>query len=290
MAVDQRDSMRDSRHIEGLEPVTGAPISIDRRLFRKLKKPKAPNEAFHPPERVERVERFAPPFAKETHKGLSAFEEGAVPFGQRARQRLAGNGLEDLQSFERFDFRDDGFDGFDGFLTLGSSDEFPGEAQLPEPVPNAGDGRSSALRRHNAWFDTRREAGDTGELGEREPELSSDLSPRMRQLGYGREDFGQDFAFASEHLRGNSWMTPSRRGRRKSDPVTRGAQLRDLWNRDRFLRSSGHRKFDLRGCGPPQDVRRYNRHLSSPNYVPMHHKRGDEEQYQVRRQMRIPDY
>lgn len=266
--------------------MTGAPISIDRRLFRKLKKPKAePNETFHPPERAPLAA-----LARETQKGLSAFEDGAVPFGQRARQRLAGNGLEDLQSFERFDFRDDGFDGFEGFLTLGSSDEFPGEAQLPEPVPKAGDGRSSALRRHNAWVDTRREAGDElGEPGEGEPELSSNVSPRMRQL-ISREDFGEDFAFASEDLRGNSWITPSRRGRRKSDPVTRGAQLRDLWNRDRFLRSSGNRKFDLRGCGPPQDVRRYNRHLSSPNYVPMHHKRGDEEQYQVRRQMRIPDY
>lgn len=29
---------------------------------------------------------------------------------------------------------------------------------------------SRPRRRHNAWFDTRREAGDTGELGEREPE------------------------------------------------------------------------------------------------------------------------
>eukprot|EP00435_Cladocopium_sp_Y103_P040642 s136_g11.t1 len=67
MAVDQRDSMRDSRHIEGLEP-TGAPISIDRRLFRKLKKPKAEPEPFHPPERP-------PPFAaREKQKGLSAFE------------------------------------------------------------------------------------------------------------------------------------------------------------------------------------------------------------------------
>eukprot|EP00435_Cladocopium_sp_Y103_P038804 s136_g10.t1 len=216
---------------------------------------------------------------------LQQNDVGGVPMGHRARQRLAGNGLEDLENFERFDFRDDAFE---GFLTLGSSDEFPGEAQLPEPVANAGAGSSSALRRHNAWFGTRREAPDTGELGE-PGELSSDLSPRMRQL-ISREDFGEDFAFASEHLRGNSWMTPSRRGRRKSDPVTRGAQLRELWNRDRFLRSSGNRKFDLRGCGPPQDVRRYNRHLSSPNYVPMHHKRGDEEQYQVRRQMRIPDY
>eukprot|EP00913_Durusdinium_trenchii_P021823 g20505.t1 len=90
---------------------------------------------------------------------------------------------------------------------------------------------------------------------------------------------------------GHSWMTPSRR--RKSDPVARGAQLRELWSRDRFLRGSANRKFDLRGCGPPPQAspRRGSRraaygYAGSYGYVPLHQRRADEAGYQVRRQMR----
>jgi len=46
---------------------------------------------------------------------------------------------------------------------------------------------------------------------------------------------------------------PQRRRRRgRSDPVSRGSQMRALWSRDRFLRCRENRKFDLRGCGPPE--------------------------------------
>lgn len=287
-------STRESRD-SGVGGESGTPVSIDRRLFRRLRKPKTAEVSFKPPERMHHQEKPEKPFA---------FEDfGAVPFGAKVRQRLAGNGLEDLSDLDRFDFRDEGAMSGDGmflpwegsnlptgFLTLGSSDEFPGEAHS-EPVAGYQRERSSpALQRHNDWLDGRPEEFSSDGLA-RLDEL--DLSPGRRT---GRLcDPGDDLGFASEHLRGNSWMTASRRsGPRKSDPVTRGAQLRDLWSRDRFLRSSGTRKFDLRGCGPPaevnQDIRRYNRRLSAPHYVALHHKRGDEEQYQVRRQMRVGDY
>ncbi|CAJ1336633.1 unnamed protein product [Effrenium voratum] len=58
-----------------------------------------------------------------------------------------------------------------------------------------------------------------------------------------------------------------------------------------FLRSTGSRKFDLRSCGPPQATpRRHSRRIAAPNYVPQAHRRHDEMRYQVRQQMRVPDY
>eukprot|EP00439_Symbiodinium_sp_Y106_P025894 s476_g3.t1 len=84
---------------------------------------------------------------------------------------------------------------------------------------------------------------------------------------------------------------PRRRRLAKSDPVRRGAELRNLWSRDRFLRSTSHRKFNLRGCGPPREAspQHRSRRLFS-GYVPPHQKRRDDLRCEVRRQMRETDF
>jgi len=105
---------------------------------------------------------------------------------------------------------------------------------------------------------------------------------------------GQDPASSSM---GNSWLsTPPKPRAPKTDRVSRGAQVRDLWKSDRFLRATGDRKFDLRGCGSPAagqvPLRRTGSasQLLIPTYVPPHEKRRDDVRQQVREQMRAPDY
>lgn len=89
-----------------------------------------------------------------------------------------------------------------------------------------------------------------------------------------------------------TWTPSPKRRAPRSDPVSRGRQMRDLWSRDRFLRNSGTRKFDLRGCGngsghtqsrnlPPQ--------LLMSDYVPPHEKRRDSVRLHMRQQMLVPD-
>ncbi|CAK9075094.1 unnamed protein product [Durusdinium trenchii] len=317
--------MADALHWDRMEPVTadrrepvtggGAgsaePISIDRRLFRRLRKPKSAG----PKTLATEPTSFQPP-----REEPRAFEDlGAMSWTDgKGRQRLAGNGLEDLPPFERFDFRDEALEG--GFFDLGSSDEFleaaaagaafgaPNRAFAEPVVAPAAERReksSPALHRHNEWFDGRG-AGPAerrplhGSRGHSEypveleepVELVEDFSPsRIR----GRDDLDDLGMYPSRLRSGHSWMTPSRR--RKSDPVARGAQLRELWSRDRFLRGSANRKFDLRGCGPPPQAspRRGSRraaygYAGSYGYVPLHQRHADEAGYQVRRQMRVPDY
>lgn len=86
-------------------------------------------------------------------------------------------------------------------------------------------------------------------------------------------------------------MRRSARGQRKSDPVSRGAQLRALWSRDRFLRSTGTRKFDLRGCGTPLSPVQLWTTMQPfiPSYVPPHEKRRDQLRLEVRELMRPLD-
>ncbi|CAK9075133.1 unnamed protein product [Durusdinium trenchii] len=281
------------------------------RLFRRLRKPKSAG----PKTLATEPTSFQPP-----REEPRAFEDlGAMSWTDgKGRQRLAGNGLEDLPPFERFDFRDEALEG--GFFDLGSSDEFleaaaagaafgaPNRAFAEPVVAPAAERReksSPALHRHNEWFDGRG-AGPAerrplhGSRGHSEypveleepVELVEDFSPsRIR----GRDDLDDLGMYPSRLRSGHSWMTPSRR--RKSDPVARGAQLRELWSRDRFLRGSANRKFDLRGCGPPPQAspRRGSRraaygYAGSYGYVPLHQRRADEAGYQVRRQMRVPDY
>jgi len=93
---------------------------------------------------------------------------------------------------------------------------------------------------------------------------------------------------------GAPWLTPSPSSRRrggKSDPVSRGAQVRAQWSRDRFLQGTGRRKFDLRGCGSPCGQASLHRGTSLliPTYVPPHEKRRDFLRMQVRQRMLVPD-
>jgi hypothetical protein len=86
------------------------------------------------------------------------------------------------------------------------------------------------------------------------------------------------------------WMlsTPPKQCSRSSDPVSRGAQLRKLWSRDRFLSSTGARKFDLRGCGGPAGQASLRRNVAAPHiptYVPPHMKRRDDVRLHLREQM-----
>lgn len=89
------------------------------------------------------------------------------------------------------------------------------------------------------------------------------------------------------------WLTPSpMRASSRSDPVSRGAQLRALWSKDRFLRGSSCRKFDLRGCGSPAGKVNLQRGapLLVPDYVPPHEKRRDVVRMRVRQQMFGPEF
>jgi len=88
------------------------------------------------------------------------------------------------------------------------------------------------------------------------------------------------------------WLATPPKGRRpRTDPVSRGAEMRALWSKDRFLRVSGQRKFDLRGCGaefaPPP---RRGGSMIIPNYVPPHEKSRYDVRMQVRQQMMMSDY
>eukprot|EP00927_Polykrikos_kofoidii_P051637 TRINITY_DN45431_c0_g1_i1.p1 TRINITY_DN45431_c0_g1~~TRINITY_DN45431_c0_g1_i1.p1 ORF type:complete len:481 (-),score=62.35 TRINITY_DN45431_c0_g1_i1:81-1430(-) len=91
-------------------------------------------------------------------------------------------------------------------------------------------------------------------------------------------------------LPGGSYA-PSPKGRAsRSDPVSRGAQMRKAWGQDRFLCNTGARKFDLRGCGSPagQAPSRRGGSLLIPNYVPPHEKRRDSLRQQVRSNLLVP--
>lgn len=72
----------------------------------------------------------------------------------------------------------------------------------------------------------------------------------------------------------------------KQDRVRRGAQMRQAWSRDRFLRNTNGRKFDLRGCGSAGSL--FQRPMTAPHiprYVPPHQKRRDGLRMEVRQQM-----
>jgi len=86
-----------------------------------------------------------------------------------------------------------------------------------------------------------------------------------------------------------TWLTPQMRRPRRTDRVSRGAQMRATWSRDRFLRGSACRKFDLRGCGSIGGQVPVHRSLLIPDYVPPHEKRRDLLRMQVRQQMRHAD-
>lgn len=86
---------------------------------------------------------------------------------------------------------------------------------------------------------------------------------------------------------GHSPSTPGR-SRRRSDPVSRGAQMRALWSRDRFLQRTNTRKFDLSGCKNDIGLVTPSRRRAAPfvpTYVPPHEKRRDMLRMQVHQQL-----
>lgn len=94
----------------------------------------------------------------------------------------------------------------------------------------------------------------------------------------------------------SSWCpTPTLKRAPRNDPMSRGAQMRALWSKDRFLRGqrSGARKFDLRGCGTPVGKTRQRSAATTgmliPDYIPPHERRRDALRLQVRQQMLAPD-
>lgn len=89
--------------------------------------------------------------------------------------------------------------------------------------------------------------------------------------------------------------TPPKRAPMKTDPVSRGAQFRATWGQDRFLKNTGTRKFDLRGCGSPgscgarSSSRSCGGSMFVPDYVPPHEKRRDALRFQVRQHLLLPE-
>lgn len=94
---------------------------------------------------------------------------------------------------------------------------------------------------------------------------------------------------------GPAWTpSPKRRGPPRSDPMSRGAEMRQMWSRDRFLQKSGRRKFDLRGCGESGSMWKASSQQNSsqflvPSYVPPHEKRRDALRTRIHQQMLVPD-
>jgi len=89
---------------------------------------------------------------------------------------------------------------------------------------------------------------------------------------------------------GHSPSTPVLHGRsrRRSDPVSRGAQMRALWSRDRFLQRTNTRKFDLSGYKNDIGLVTPSRRRAAPlvpTYVPPHEKRRDMLRMQVHQQL-----
>mmetsp|Transcript_46777 Transcript_46777/g.84472 ORF Transcript_46777/g.84472 Transcript_46777/m.84472 type:complete len:311 (-) Transcript_46777:67-999(-) len=266
-------------------------VSIDRRLFRRLKRPgssgpkkvgpRAGSDAlytFGPPSRNKwSDEDWLATTSYGSYDGDEADGASAVRLG--GRHRLAGN---NLQEFE--DYLDDYEDDYDCEL----------DAPLDADI-------------EMQWVQPR---GSQGSRSMSSPDLRMQKPPRCMQPGFLHENprYARPERYATEYgyqfeqppwqdrtpYHDAAWLTPERRKPRavKSDPVSRGAQLRGMWQRDRFLRSSPSRKFDLRRCGGNQAFELSARRPQPfiPSYVPPHEKRRDEVRLQVRLQMREADF
>lgn len=118
-------------------------------------------------------------------------------------------------------------------------------------------------------------------------------APARAGMGVGAADLGPWSSPPSRYATPPNWTPSPKRRAPRSDPVSRGAQMRDLWSRDRFLRNSGSRKFDLRGCGGNGSVHAQGRNLPPQllmtTYVPPHEKRRDSVRMHMRQQMLVPD-
>jgi len=88
-----------------------------------------------------------------------------------------------------------------------------------------------------------------------------------------------------------SSSTPPKRRAPRSDPVSRGAEMRATWGQDRFLQNSPARKFDLRSCGTPEGKGQMRRgsSLLIANYSPPHDKRQDAYRGQIYQNLLVKD-
>jgi len=277
-------------------------VSIDRRLFRRLKRPGS-----RPERKVgqnaehfgyggsDALYTFGPSACKSDEDWLATTsygsydrdeDDGAAAVRLGGRQRLAGNNLEVFD-----DFLDDHFaDGNRGEL------ETPWDEDIETWVQPSRSMSSPDLRMQQQHQKPRcmQPQECLGLKDQRCPE-------RYQCNAYPSEHRYAEYDIPLERppwqdpapYYDAAWLTPERRKpRTKSDPVSRGAQLRGLWQRDRFLRSSPARKFDLRGCGGSQtfEVSAHRSRGYIPSYVPPHEKRRDDVRLQVRLQMRESDF
>jgi hypothetical protein len=117
-------------------------------------------------------------------------------------------------------------------------------------------------------------------------------APASGRFSPSAADLGEDTWSSSPPPRYSFYHTwtpsPKRRGPPRSDPVSRGAQMRQLWSQDRFLQQSDRRKFDLR---PPAkaSLQQFQAQLLVPSYVPPHQKRRDALRARIHQQMIAPD-
>ncbi|CAE8620348.1 unnamed protein product [Polarella glacialis] len=289
---------------------SGEVVSIDRRMFRPLRRPRAaaePAKAGHQILRGQSAGHRGAAFpvgeAFEAWSAHSADEEefpaqsraapcraaldGAPAFAaQFIGRRLAGNGIEEDGADSDLEDFLDGEDGYelaaggsrqgaypydDGYQVgaLGRSNSSPELLRQQRQGGRQPDPFQHQHHHHHYHYD-HPQHGDMGDTSWSTP-------PRHSASG------------ACE----SPWMTPEprRRAVSRADPVSRGAHLRSLWGRDRFLQSTGTRKFDLRGCGSPAKASpQRGSQLLIPRYVPPHEKRRDNVRMQVRMQMREPDF
>eukprot|EP00931_Biecheleriopsis_adriatica_P087695 TRINITY_DN62124_c0_g1_i1.p1 TRINITY_DN62124_c0_g1~~TRINITY_DN62124_c0_g1_i1.p1 ORF type:complete len:331 (-),score=34.67 TRINITY_DN62124_c0_g1_i1:84-1076(-) len=289
-------------------------VSIDRRVFRRLRRPssagptkKAFQREAHPVH--EAAFTFGPAPRKAAGAWVSDEDLYTTTYGEETddavafpggQMRLAGNGLEEMLDYDSFD--DD--EGYEGEL----------EAYY-HPAHARRQGLQARPRSQPSYYGrvARRSSSSPELLAQQRQERHERLGPAPQgryfqhihhhhHLHHQHYGYGADFgplespsrmaAVEAPGRERGEWMTPdTRRRASKSDPVSRGAAVRGLWSRDRFLRSTGARKFDLRGCGAPmgqaspQRVQGY-----IPTFVPPHEKRRDNLRWQVHLQMRQVDY
>eukprot|EP00928_Gymnodinium_smaydae_P011603 TRINITY_DN14263_c0_g1_i2.p1 TRINITY_DN14263_c0_g1~~TRINITY_DN14263_c0_g1_i2.p1 ORF type:complete len:371 (+),score=54.69 TRINITY_DN14263_c0_g1_i2:80-1114(+) len=286
-------------------------VSIDRRVFRKLRRRKVSNSAGAnnrgaprknndvPAGRAQSAPRSKDGFAAGSSGGLERYDDEVAPQSQAASASMAARRHSDLETN-----LDDGW----------------------RPWPNASSG-AQVDSHAGHWPDDARdvEGLHDGYHGPGEWEVPYDMEPQFeddfgRQQDMDRYDHQRpqsapavrrgvrDFPVfsppprrqASDFVYGtlaagafSPWASPPKlQGPRRSDRVARGAQMRAEWGQDRFLQRSACRKFDLRGCGRSAGhvPARRGGTLLIPEYVPPHEKRRDGVRQQVRRNLQASDF
>eukprot|EP00930_Biecheleria_cincta_P029590 TRINITY_DN20561_c0_g1_i1.p2 TRINITY_DN20561_c0_g1~~TRINITY_DN20561_c0_g1_i1.p2 ORF type:complete len:334 (-),score=38.95 TRINITY_DN20561_c0_g1_i1:178-1152(-) len=297
---------------------TSEPVSIDRRLFRRLRRPgsagptKKQHEAaftFGPDPRMRSDEDwYSTSYGEEETDGAAA----AVFPG--SRRRLAGSGLEEeMMGQGGYDSFDEEDGGYEGELEIHHPAHAREQAWV-QPAISRSPKRSHSspqLRRRGGGAPVQQRGQHVHhyhhhhhlhhqhyDAGYEQYGTPPRAKANCRNCGNTGADFMGDPCDCphGERVYGREgWVTLTPEPRRrpsKSDPVSRGAALRGHWARDPFLRNSGTRKFDLRGCGKPIGGQASPQRCAPliPSYIPPHEKRRDDIRFQMRVQMREPDF